>query len=118
MEYVALAKTKYIKMTARKMRVVVDTVRGVRVNEALALLAVSPKKAAFDVAKTLKSAVANAENSKGDLDIDLDSLYIKEIMVDEGPTQKRWTPRAMGRASKILKRSSHLTIKLAVKERG
>ncbi len=115
---VAVAKNRHMKVTARKVRLVVDTIRGCNINDAFRLLAVSPKRVAFDVEKTLKSAVANVNNREDADTIDMDVLYVKEIMVDEGSTMKRWAPRAMGRASQILKRTSHLTIKLGVKERA
>lgn len=116
MDAVSVAKTKHLKMTARKLRLVVDTVRGRNINEALHLLAVNPKKAAKDVSKTLNSAIANVQNREDADTIDVDNLFISEIMVDEGSTQKRWMPRAMGRASQILKRTSHLTVRLGLKK--
>ena len=86
---------------------VADVVRGKDVEDAIALLRFTPKKAARMINKVLHSAIANAEQTKV---MDLDSLYIKRIYVDPGPTLKRWMARAMGRASRILKRTSHITI--------
>ena len=97
-------------MSARKVRLVVDTIRGEDVEKALNLLTFSPKAAARPLAKLLQSAVANAE-VKGDFD--LDKLYVKLATVDEGSTWRRWRPRAQGRATRIRKRTSHVTLELA-----
>jgi len=101
------AVSKYMRISPQKARVVTDVVRGKDVEDAIALLRFTPKKAARMINKVLHSAVANAEQTKA---MDLDSLYIKIIYVDPGPTLKRWRARAMGRASRILKRTSHITI--------
>lgn len=101
------AVSKYMRISPQKARVVADVVRGKDVEDAIALLRFTPKKAARMINKVLHSAVANAEQTKA---MDLDSLYIKRIYVDSGPTLKRWRARAMGRASRILKRTSHITI--------
>jgi large subunit ribosomal protein L22 len=106
------AVSRFLKVSPYKARLVVDMVRGKRVSDALTILKFSTKKSSRFVSKTLRSAVANAESSKS---MDLDNLYIKTILVDEGPRLKRFRPRAMGRASKIWKRSSHLTVILAEK---
>jgi large subunit ribosomal protein L22 len=106
------AVSKYLRVSPYKARLVADMVRGKRVSDALTLLKFSTKKSSRFVGKTLMSAVANAENTKS---MDVDNLYIKTILVDQGPTLKRFRPRAMGRATKILKRSSHLTVILAEK---
>jgi large subunit ribosomal protein L22 len=103
----ARAKTKYVRIAPRKARLVADLIRGRNVGEALSVLDFTPKKAARILAKTLRSAVANAENSGG---VDVDRLYVKTAYVDEGPTQKRTLPRAQGRATRIFKRSSHMTV--------
>jgi len=103
------ATLKYLRSTARKTRLVVDMVRGKKVEEAINILNFSPRKAALPVAKLIHSAVANAEE-KGEVDVD--TLYVKKIFVDEGPTMKRFMPRAMGRATKINKRTSHITVVL------
>jgi large subunit ribosomal protein L22 len=84
-----------------------DQVRGKRVEEALNLLSFAPQKAAFILKKLINSAVANAEHNSN---TDVDNLYIKRVYADEGPTMKRFRPRAMGRATKIRKRTSHLTV--------
>jgi large subunit ribosomal protein L22 len=96
-------------MSPRKMRVVANMVRGERVEEAINLLRLMPKKAAGIIAKALESAAANAEDKSGG-EVDIDSLTVRRILVDGGPIIKRWMPRAMGRASRINHRTSHLTI--------
>ncbi len=103
------AVSKYIRISPQKARLVADLIRGKDVDEALSILKFTPKKAARLIDKTLRSAIANAEQSKI---IDVDSLYVKRIYVDEGPTMKRWMAKAMGRASRILKRTSHITVVL------
>jgi large subunit ribosomal protein L22 len=101
------AVAKYIRTSPRKVRLVVDLVRGRPVVEALALLRFMPQAAAQDVAKVVKSAVANAEQNKH---MAAEDLFISRIMADEGPTLKRFRPRSHGRSSPILKRSSHITV--------
>ena len=101
------AQARYMRVGPRKARYVVDMVRGRKAEDALNILKFTPRKAARIVHKVLSSAVANAEQRS---DIDVDTLYIKRIFVDEGPTLKRWRPRAMGRATRILKRTSHITV--------
>jgi large subunit ribosomal protein L22 len=98
-----------------KMRLVIDQIRHKSVNEALSLLAFSKKHAAFQIAKTLKSAVANAEQAarNENATIDVDSLWVKYAVVNEGTKMKRWTPAAMGRATPMLKRTSHVDIIVA-----
>ncbi|RME22679.1 MAG: 50S ribosomal protein L22 [Deltaproteobacteria bacterium] len=96
---------RYIRIAPRKVRVVADTIRGRRVEEALAILAHTPKRAAKPIARMLHSMVANAQEVS-----DIDRLVIKEIRVDQGPTLKRWLPRAMGRATMIQKKTSHVTL--------
>ncbi len=103
------AVSKYIRISPQKARLVADLIRGKDVDEALSILKFTPKKAARLIDKTLRSAIANAEQSRV---IDMDSLYVKKIYVDEGPTMKRWMAKAMGRASRILKRTSHITVVL------
>ena len=105
----ATANARHFRMAPRKVRLVADLVRGKRVEEALHILSFTPKEAAPAVRKLLKSAVANAEN-KGDIDVD--TLYVKRIYVNQGPVLKRYTPRAMGRATMIRKRTSHITVVL------
>jgi large subunit ribosomal protein L22 len=104
------AKLKGARISAQKARLVADQVRGKPVEEALSLLEFSPKKAAHLVKKLLDSAIANAENNEG---ADVDELKISSIFVDEGTTMKRLRPRAKGRADRILKRSCHITLKVA-----
>ena len=104
------AKLKGARISAQKARLVADQVRGMPVEEALNLLEFSPKKAAHIVKKVLDSAIANAENNEG---ADVDELKISSIYVDEGMTMKRLRARAKGRADRILKRSCHITVKVA-----
>ena len=101
------AVAKYVRIAPRKVRVVMDLIRGKNVAEAFAILKFTPKAGAEVVEKVLRSAVANAENN---FDIDVDKLYVKTAFADQGPTLKRFQPRARGRAMQILKRSSHITI--------
>ncbi len=109
-------EARAIQRTARqspyKMRLVIDQIRGQRVNEALALLKFSKKHAAEQIEKTLNSAVANAEQAAraANLSLDVDALVITKAIVNEGPKLKRWTPAAMGRATPMLKRTSHVEI--------
>lgn len=110
METVALAK--YIRISPVKVRLVADLIRGKKVEDALNILAFTPKSSAPVLTKVLNSAIANAGQKKG---VDVDTLIVKKISVDEGPTLKRFRPRAMGRGTRILKRSSH--IKIIVEER-
>ena len=104
------AKLTGAQISAQKVRLVADQVRGKPVEEALSVLEFSPKKAAHIVKKILDSAIANAENNEG---ADVDELKISSIFVDEGRTMKRLRPRAKGRADRILKRSCHITVKVA-----
>ncbi len=104
------AKLKGARISAQKARLVADQVRGKGVEDALDLLAYSNKKAAQIIKKVLDSAIANAENNEG---ADVDELKISSIYVDEGMTMKRLRPRAKGRADRILKRSCHITVKVA-----
>jgi large subunit ribosomal protein L22 len=104
------AKLKGARISAQKARLVADQVRGKPVEEALNLLEFSSKKAAHIVKKVLDSAIANAENNEG---ADVDELKVSTIFVDEGMTMKRLRPRAKGRADRILKRTCHITVKVA-----
>ena len=106
------AKLSYARLSPQKTRLVVDMVRGKDVQEAINILKFSPQKAAAIVSTLVTSAVANAEQ-KGVSD--LDRLFIKEIMVDQGPVLKRFLPRAQGRATKIRKPTSHILVVLAEK---
>jgi len=103
----ARAITKYVRISPRKVRLVVDQIRGKGVEEALNILKFVPKRSAGIVAKTLRTAIANAENTQS---VDVDRLYVKQVMVDEGGMWNRFTPRAEGRATKIRKRLSHVTV--------
>ncbi len=109
------AQAKRIRVSPRKARLVVDMVRGRDVAEALGLLQFTSNKAALDVSRVIKSAQASAENNH---DIDPEDLYVKAIFADDGPTYKRFKPRARGRVNEILKRTCHLTVVLAEKEKG
>ncbi len=104
------AKLKGANISAQKARLVADQVRGKGVEEALELLTFSNKKAAELVKKVLNSAIANAEHNEG---ADIDELTVSTIFVDEGLTMKRIRPRAKGRADRILKRTCHITVKVA-----
>ncbi|GAA0566395.1 MAG TPA: 50S ribosomal protein L22 [Rheinheimera sp.] len=106
----ALAKHKFARSSAQKTRLVADQVRGLSVEKALNVLTYSPKKAAELVRKVLLSAIANAEHNEG---ADIDTLKVKTIFVDEGPSMKRIKPRAKGRADRIVKRTSHITVVVA-----
>ncbi|MGI6189235.1 MAG: 50S ribosomal protein L22 [Caldicoprobacteraceae bacterium] len=103
------AIAKYVRMSPRKVKVVIDLIRGKRVGEALSILAHTPRAAAEPVTKLLKSAIANAENNKN---MDQDNLYVAEVYANQGPTLKRIRPRARGMAYRIRKRTSHITIVL------
>ena len=107
------AKLRYLRITPRKVRVVADLIRGQNVNQALAQLAYVEKRAAEPVAKLLRSAVANAEQAAKDQSLDVDRLLVKELMVDQGPSLRRYMPRAMGRAFKILKKTSHISLTIS-----
>jgi len=103
----ARAQARYVRVTPMKARRVVDVIRGMKADEASALLRFAPQAAAEPVRKVLESAMANAENNDG---LAPDSLYVAEAYVDEGPTMKRFRPRAQGRAYRVAKRTSHITI--------
>jgi large subunit ribosomal protein L22 len=103
----AFAIARFVRVTPMKARRVVDLVRGLDVDEALSLLRFAPQAASEPVYKVLESAVSNAVSGEG---LDRSSLIITKAMVDEGPTMKRFRPRAQGRASRIRKRTSHLTV--------
>ena len=101
------AVAKYVRISPRKVRLVVDLIRGKKVDEALAILQHTPNISREPVTKVLKSAIANAEHN---YDMNPDDLYITKIYVDQGPTLKRIKPRAHGRADRIRKRTSHITV--------
>ncbi|CAM2957535.1 50S ribosomal protein L22 [Vibrio mytili] len=106
----AIAKHNFARISPQKARLVADQIRGKSVDQALEILTFSNKKAAVLVKKVLESAIANAEHNEG---ADIDDLSVAKIFVDEGPTMKRIMPRAKGRADRILKRSSHITVVVA-----
>lgn len=103
----AFASARYQRITPLKARRVVDLVRGLPVDDALSLLAFAPQAASETVYKVLESAIANAETTEG---LDRGDLVVSVAQVDEGPTMKRWRPRAQGRATRINKRTSHITL--------
>ncbi|MGQ0528796.1 MAG: 50S ribosomal protein L22 [Panacagrimonas sp.] len=104
------AVLKFVRLSPMKGRLLADLVRGKKVDEALNILKFSNQRAAGILKKVLDSAVANAENNNG---ADVDELKISEILVDEGPTLKRISPRAKGRSDRILKRTSHVTVRVS-----
>jgi large subunit ribosomal protein L22 len=107
------ATARYIRISPRKAKLVTDLITGKPVEEAAAILRFMPQAAARDVAKVLKSATANAENN---YNLSADELRVVSAVADEGPTLKRWRPRAQGRTFGILKRTSHITIAVADRE--
>jgi len=112
----ATATLRYMKGSAQKIRLVADMVRGKPVNDAVAILRHTNKVAAREILKTLKSAVANAEQKQAHIDVD--DLVIGKIFVDKGPQEKRVRPAPMGRAFRVLHRKSHLTIELSDEAKG
>ena len=109
----ARAIAKYIRMSPTKVGVILDLIRGKNVNEAFAILQYTPREAAVAIKKVLKSAVANAENNFA---LNSDNLYVSDVFVGQGPTLKRFRPMDHGKAFKILKKTSHITV--IVKERA
>lgn len=112
----AKAINKYIGSSPRKMRLVVDLIRGVSANKALEILHFQPKHSAKDAEKTLKSAIANFLHKGDEGKVEPSELFVKEVFVNQGPTVKRISPAPMGRAYRIRKRSCHLTIVVAKKK--
>jgi large subunit ribosomal protein L22 len=110
---VVRASARYVRVAPRKVRLVANQVRGMQIEEARALLDFSPRGPARDIRRLLDSAAANAENNH---DLPADELRITEIYVDEGPTMKRWRPRARGRATRIDKRTCHVSVALTPTE--
>ena len=106
----AAAKLRYARISPQKCRLFADMIRGKAVGDALLLLKHAPNKSAAILHKVLESAIANAEHNEG---ADIDELRISAITVDQAPTFKRWMPRAKGRANRILKQNSHITIRVA-----
>ena len=113
MQAKAVART--VRIAPRKVRLVVDLIRGKQIGEAVAILNHTPKAASIVVEKLLKSAAANAEHN---YEMNIENLVISEVFVDEGPTLKRFRPRAMGRASAINKRTSHIPLVVSEKKEG
>jgi len=101
------ARTKYVRSSALKLRLPISEIKGKNAEQALTLLKFMPLKAAGIIYKTLQSAIANAEHNN---EMDVDKLIVKNVIVDHGPSMKRFRPRARGRASRILKRTSHITV--------
>ena len=101
------AVARFVRVPPRKARLVMDEVRGKKVEDALNVLSFAPQNGAMILKKLINSAVANAEQNSG---VDVDSLYVKRVYADEGPALKRFRPRALGRATRIRKRTSHLTV--------
>ena len=110
---VVRASARYLRTSPRKVRLVADQIRGKDVEEALALLAFSPRGASVTIRKVVESAAANAENN---FDLDPEEMKIATISVDEGPTMRRFRPRARGRASRIDKRTCHINVALTPTE--
>ena len=108
----AEATARMVRIPARKARLVIDLIRGKKVADALGILKFTPRKGAYLIEKVLNSAIANAENN---FDLDVEDLYVSEAYVNEGPTLKRFRPRAKGSASPINKRTSHITIVVSAK---
>ncbi|MBM7700953.1 50S ribosomal protein L22 [Kurthia huakuii] len=115
MQQEAKAIARTVRIAPRKVRLVVDLIRGKEVGEAIAILKHTPKAASPVVEKVLNSAIANAEHN---YDLDVNNLVISKVFVDEGATLKRFRPRAQGRASAINKRTSHITIVVSEKKEG
>jgi large subunit ribosomal protein L22 len=114
-DLIVRARTKYVRSTPRKARLVMDHIRGKRVEQAQAILAHAPRAVSSDILKLLNSAVANAEDA---YELGADELTVRRAYVDEGPTIKRYRPRALGRATRINKRTSHMTIELTAEGNG
>ena len=110
---VVRASSRYVRVAPRKARLIADQVRGMHIEQARALLEFSPRGAAEDIRKLIESAAANAENNH---DLVADEMLISEIAVDEGPTLRRYRPRALGRASRINKRTCHIAVALSPEE--
>ncbi len=110
---VVRASSRYVRIAPRKARLIADQVRGLQIDRARALLRFSPRGAAQDIGKLIESAAANAENNH---DLVADEMRVAEITVDEGPTLRRFRPRALGRATPINKRTSHIAVALSPEE--
>ncbi len=112
-QIVVRASSRYVRVAPRKARLIANQVRGMHIEQARSLLEFSPRGAAEDIRKLIESAAANAENNH---DLVADEMRIAEITVDEGPTLRRFRPRALGRASRINKRTSHIAVALSPDE--
>jgi large subunit ribosomal protein L22 len=112
---VVRASSRYVRVAPRKARLVADQVRGLHIDKARALLQFSPRGAAHDIGKLIESAASNAENNH---DLVADEMRVAEITVDEGPTLRRFRPRALGRATRINKRTSHIAVALSPEDEG
>ncbi|MGN8246983.1 50S ribosomal protein L22 [Cellulomonas soli] len=116
----AKAKARFVRVTPQKARRVVDLIRGKQAGEAVAVLKFAPQAAGETVLKVVESAIANARETakRSNERLDEQDLYISEVFVDEGPTMKRFRPRAQGRAGRILKRTSHITVVVAARDKA
>ena len=112
----AVAKSRFVRQSAKKVRITLDQIRGRDVETALNLLHFSPQKASGVIEKTIHSAVSNFLQFEETANTDAEDLFVKEAFVDEGPTMRRFRPASMGRASRIRRRSSHLTVVVAEKD--
>jgi len=112
----ARAVHKYLPTSPRKMRLVIDLIRGKGVEEAISILHFTPKHSAKEAEKTLRSAVSNLQNKEEAGRIDFSQIYVKDVFVNNGPTMKRIRPAPMGRAYRVIKRSNHLTIVVAIRD--
>ncbi len=106
----ARAVTRFVVMSPRKAKLTADLIKGKPVNEAIAILRYTPRRAATLITKTLQSAIANAIDKEGSGKLDVDGLYVKNAVIDPGPIMPRWRPRAFGRAARIRKRMSHIKV--------
>jgi len=113
---ISRAKSRFVRISSRKVKLVSDLVRGKSLEEAFSILKFTRKSAAVPVRKLVQSAYSNAVNQLGSLDLDTDEIIVKKIVVEQGPTFKRWRARAMGRATPILKRTSHISVELEIPE--
>jgi large subunit ribosomal protein L22 len=113
---ISRAKSRFVRISSRKVKLVIDLVRGKNLEEAFSILKFTRKAAAMPVRKLVQSAYSNAVNQLGSLDLDTEEIIVKKIVVEQGPTLKRWRARAMGRATPILKRTSHITVELDIPE--
>jgi len=113
---IATAKARFVRISSRKVKLVVDLIRGKNLEEAFNILRFTRKAAAEPVRKLVQSAYSNAVNQLGSFDLDTHEIMVRTIKVDQGPSYKRWRSRAMGRATPIIKRSSHISVELDVPE--